>query len=81
LLAKQPGPCSYLRQRRRISNSTHIVKTSVILEVTGFFFINISSQCLGYNITAAGIKTATGYGDAKALINAPSMIVSNKRTS
>jgi len=36
---------------------------------------------LGYNITAAGIKTATGYGDAKALINALSMIVSNKRTS
>jgi len=70
-----------MRRRRRILNQTHIVKISVILEVTGFFFINIFSQSLGYNITAAGIKTAIGYGEAKSIINAFFMIVSNKRTS
>ncbi|RLB15802.1 MAG: hypothetical protein DRG35_03660 [Deltaproteobacteria bacterium] len=74
LLIKQPGLCSYPRQNRRALNSTHIVKTSVILEVTGFFFINISFQNLGYNIIAVGIKTAIGYGNAKTVINAPFMI-------
>jgi len=39
----------------------------VILEVTGFFFTNTPSQSLGCNITAAGIKTAIGYGNAKAV--------------
>ncbi len=52
-------------QRRKVSNQTRIAKISPILGATPFFSIKVSSQVLGYNTTADGIKMAIGCGEGQ----------------